>query len=113
MASLPSYQDAVSPDWLPLVAPYVSPEDYPALCGVNRRYWDVFAPRIWSRIPRSDTVTGLDDAEYGELWTEQCPSLLSSEQELISFIRFGLVAELCFQRRQSDEIRDVEPCSSL
>ncbi|KNB11105.1 hypothetical protein FOXG_11129 [Fusarium oxysporum f. sp. lycopersici 4287] len=68
MASLPSYQDAVSPDWLPLVAPYVSPEDYPALCGVNRRYWDVFAPRIWSRIPRSDTVTGLDDAEYDLDW---------------------------------------------
>ncbi|KAH7493695.1 hypothetical protein IWW34DRAFT_716906 [Fusarium oxysporum f. sp. albedinis] len=68
MASLPSYQDAVSPDWLPLVAPYVSPEDYPALCGVNRRYWDVFAPRIWSRIPRLDTVTGLDDAEYDLDW---------------------------------------------
>ncbi|ENH72580.1 hypothetical protein FOC1_g10013237 [Fusarium oxysporum f. sp. cubense race 1] len=68
MASLPSYQDAVSPDWLPLVAPYVSPKDYPALCGVNRRYWDVFAPRIWSRIPRSDTVTSLDDAEYDLDW---------------------------------------------
>ncbi|KAF4953926.1 hypothetical protein FGADI_5718 [Fusarium gaditjirri] len=68
MASLPSYQDAVSPDWLPLVAPYVSPKDYPALCAVNRRYWDVFAPRIWSRIPRPDTVTGLDDAEYDLDW---------------------------------------------
>lgn len=78
MASLPSYQDAISPDWLPLVAPYISPKDYPALCGVNHRYWDVFAPRIWSRIPRSDIVTGLDDAEHGEPRTEQCPSLLSS-----------------------------------
>ncbi|KAG9506763.1 hypothetical protein J7337_000302 [Fusarium musae] len=68
MASLPSYQDAISPDWLPLVAPYVSPKDYPALCGVSRRYWDVFAPRIWSRIPRSDIVASLDEAEYDMDW---------------------------------------------
>ncbi|KAF4336322.1 hypothetical protein FBEOM_9775 [Fusarium beomiforme] len=65
MASLPSYQEAVSPDWLPLVAPYVSPKDYPALCRVSRRYWDVFAPRIWSCIPHYEEVAGhYPDPEY-------------------------------------------------
>ncbi|KAH8125748.1 hypothetical protein FP744_10002432 [Trichoderma asperellum] len=49
---LPSYQQATSRgDWLPLAAPYIAFTDYPALCCVNRRFWSVFAPRIW-RDPR-------------------------------------------------------------
>ncbi|EHK48787.1 hypothetical protein TRIATDRAFT_158152 [Trichoderma atroviride IMI 206040] len=45
---LPSYQQATSRgDWLRLAAPYVAFTDYPALCCVNRRFWSVFAPRIW------------------------------------------------------------------
>lgn len=45
---LPSYQQATSRgDWLRLAAPYVAFTDYPALCCVNRRFWAVFAPRIW------------------------------------------------------------------
>ncbi|KAJ4326951.1 hypothetical protein N0V84_002677 [Fusarium piperis] len=44
MASLPSYQEAVSVDWLRLVAPYISPRDYAALCRVNRHFWDIYEP---------------------------------------------------------------------
>ena len=65
MASLPSYQDAVSADWLHLVAPYISHQDVPSLCRVNRRFWETFAPRIWSTIPRSDKITD-GDSEDGE-----------------------------------------------
>ncbi|KAL7931683.1 hypothetical protein V8C35DRAFT_309253 [Trichoderma chlorosporum] len=48
MDILPSYQQATSrPDWLQLAAPYVAFADYPALCQVSRRFWSVFAPRLW------------------------------------------------------------------
>ncbi|EEU44112.1 uncharacterized protein NECHADRAFT_30392 [Fusarium vanettenii 77-13-4] len=59
MASLPSYQEAVSVDWLRLVAPYISPRDYAALCRVNRRFWDMFAPRLWRDVAQS----GRDEAD--------------------------------------------------
>ncbi|KAK1238046.1 hypothetical protein MKX08_002625 [Trichoderma sp. CBMAI-0020] len=50
---LPSYQQATSRgDWLRLAAPGVAFTDYPALCCVSRRFWAVFAPRIW-RDPRA------------------------------------------------------------
>lgn len=58
MASLPSYQDAVSTDWLCLVAPYILPRDYPSLCRVDSRFWEVFAPRLWARIPGSTRAFG-------------------------------------------------------
>ncbi|KAL3606810.1 hypothetical protein FPOAC2_01776 [Fusarium poae] len=62
MASLPSYQDAVSPDWVRLVITYLSPNDFVALCRVNRRFWEIFAPRIWGRLPgtSSDRIAGCD-----------------------------------------------------
>ncbi|CAK7268651.1 hypothetical protein SEPCBS57363_003201 [Sporothrix epigloea] len=47
-ASLPSYDEAVSGGhWLNLVAPYVAVQDYPKLCRVSRRFYDLFAPRLW------------------------------------------------------------------
>lgn len=47
-ASLPSYEEAVSGGhWLNLVAPYVAVQDYPKLCRVSRRFYDLFAPRLW------------------------------------------------------------------
>ncbi|RGP60301.1 hypothetical protein FLONG3_10930 [Fusarium longipes] len=62
MASLPSYRDAVSADWVRLVVPYISPNDFAALCRVNRRFWRIFAPRIWGHIPStsSDRLVGRD-----------------------------------------------------
>ncbi|PTD12532.1 hypothetical protein FCULG_00004310 [Fusarium culmorum] len=62
MASLPSYQDAVSADWVRLVIPYISPNDFAALCRVNRHFWEIFAPRIWGRLlaTGSDRLTGRD-----------------------------------------------------
>ncbi|KAM7220882.1 hypothetical protein V8F06_003776 [Rhypophila decipiens] len=44
----PSYLDATRrQDWLELVAPHVSVRDYPALCLVSKRFYDIFAPRLW------------------------------------------------------------------
>ncbi|KDN65887.1 hypothetical protein CSUB01_09095 [Colletotrichum sublineola] len=49
MATLPSYQDAVSRlDWLQLVASYVEDKDLASLCSVNRRFYALFAPRLWN-----------------------------------------------------------------
>ncbi|CCF33543.1 hypothetical protein CH063_05711 [Colletotrichum higginsianum] len=49
MTSLPSYQDAVSRlDWLELVAPCIEDKDVTSLCSVNRRFYAVFAPRLWN-----------------------------------------------------------------
>ncbi|RTE74231.1 hypothetical protein BHE90_011334 [Fusarium euwallaceae] len=66
MASLPSYQEAVSVDWLRLVAPYISPRDYAALCRVNRHLWDMFAPRLWRDVAQSGREVGVD-SEDGKL----------------------------------------------
>ncbi|KAI8692671.1 hypothetical protein LRP88_07605 [Fusarium phalaenopsidis] len=66
MTSLPSYQEAVSVDWLRLVAPYISPRDYAALCRVNRRFWDMFAPRLWRDVAQSGRDVGVD-SEDGKL----------------------------------------------
>ncbi|KAK4042756.1 hypothetical protein C8A01DRAFT_44252 [Parachaetomium inaequale] len=45
VADLPSYQDATTrPDWLALVAPYLSVREYARLCLVSRRFYDEFAP---------------------------------------------------------------------
>ncbi|KAH6679846.1 hypothetical protein F5X68DRAFT_32768 [Plectosphaerella plurivora] len=49
MAGLPSYEDAIGRlDWLELVAPYVLVTDLGRLCSVNRRFYRVFAPRLWN-----------------------------------------------------------------
>ncbi|KAK2049966.1 hypothetical protein LZ31DRAFT_256292 [Colletotrichum somersetense] len=49
MATLPSYQDAVARlDWLRLVASYVRDKDLASLCSVNRRFYALFAPRLWN-----------------------------------------------------------------
>ncbi|UKZ81881.1 hypothetical protein TrVFT333_009657 [Trichoderma virens FT-333] len=48
MDVLPTYQQATTrPDWLQLAAPYIAFADYPSLCRVSRRFWSVFAPRLW------------------------------------------------------------------
>lgn len=74
MASLPSYQDAVSADWVRLVIPYIAPNDFAALCRVNRHFWEIFAPRIWGRLlaTGSDRLT-CRDSEHGKpARAEQC-----------------------------------------
>ncbi|KAM5343099.1 hypothetical protein ACJ41O_014065 [Fusarium nematophilum] len=68
MASLPSYQEAVSSDWLHLVVPYASPRDYPSLCRVSRRFWDCFAPRLWGDILRSCRQTAGVESEDALAW---------------------------------------------
>lgn len=48
MAGLPSYHEAISrPQWISVVAPYVSPADYARLCLVDKRFNAEFGPRIW------------------------------------------------------------------
>jgi hypothetical protein len=47
-AVLPSYQEAISPDWLGIVAPWVSMSDYANLCRVSMKFYDQFAPRLWN-----------------------------------------------------------------
>ncbi|KAJ4261613.1 hypothetical protein NW762_007045 [Fusarium torreyae] len=86
MASLPSYQDAVSADWLHLVAPYISHQDFPSLCRVSRRFWETFAPRIWSTIPRSDRVTD-GDSEDASLFSSVFNQLNWTRSETRSLVR--------------------------
>ncbi|KAK7423877.1 hypothetical protein QQX98_000748 [Neonectria punicea] len=69
MASLPSYREAMArPDWLQLVAPFVVPSDYPALCLVGRRFWHVFAPRIWLNVLMSARQAGLQSGDDLAWW---------------------------------------------
>ncbi|WYZ37058.1 hypothetical protein EsH8_II_000564 [Colletotrichum jinshuiense] len=64
MAELPSYQDAVSRlDWLGLVAPYVEDKDVAQLCSVNRRFYAVFAPRLWNDPLVAIRRLGLDPSD--------------------------------------------------
>lgn len=62
----PSYEDVVTTarlGWAALAAPYVRAPDYPSLCLVSRRFYEVFAPLLW----RDPLVTirdlGLDPAD--------------------------------------------------
>ncbi|EPE07622.1 leucine rich repeat domain containing protein [Ophiostoma piceae UAMH 11346] len=49
MASLPSYEEAVSGGhWLDLAAPYMSIRCYSKLCRVSRRFHSQFSPRLWN-----------------------------------------------------------------
>lgn len=69
MASLPSYREATAKlDWLCLVAPYVAFPDYAALCLVSRRFWHVFAPRLWENLFRSVRLAGLDPSDGEWQW---------------------------------------------
>jgi hypothetical protein len=64
MASLPSYEEATSRlDWLGLVAPFVEFSDYKILCLVNRRFWHVFAPRLWRDLLVAVRQAGLDPGD--------------------------------------------------
>jgi hypothetical protein len=64
MASLPSYEDAVSRlDWLELVVRYVSVRDFRSLCLVNTHFYRVFAPRLWNDPLRARRVIGLDPSD--------------------------------------------------
>lgn len=63
-ASLPSYHEAITRlDWLQPVAPYVRFADYRALCLVSRRFWAVFAPRLWTNLLRSARLSGLQSGD--------------------------------------------------
>ncbi|KPM45594.1 hypothetical protein AK830_g868 [Neonectria ditissima] len=69
MASLPSYHEATArPDWLHLVAPFVVPSDYPALCLVGRHFWHVFAPRLWLNVFMSARQAGLQSGDDLAWW---------------------------------------------
>ncbi|KEZ46042.1 hypothetical protein SAPIO_CDS0886 [Scedosporium apiospermum] len=60
----PSYEQAITTGgqgwWLELVAPYVSVGDYPSLCLVSRRFYDVFCPRLWKDPLVTVRILGLD-----------------------------------------------------
>jgi hypothetical protein len=64
MTELPSYEEATArPDWLELVAPYVHHTDYWRLSLVNRRFWHIFAPRIWNSPLKFVRLSGLDPSD--------------------------------------------------
>ncbi|KAF6822020.1 hypothetical protein CPLU01_12265 [Colletotrichum plurivorum] len=66
MAELPSYQDAVTRlDWLELVAPYVEDKDFASLCCVSKRFYAVFAPRLWNDPLVAVRRLGLDPSDDG------------------------------------------------
>jgi hypothetical protein len=63
MASLPSYQEAISrPQWIAIVAPYVAPRDYCCLCLVDKRFYAEFGPRIWKDPFKTIRLLGGDPA---------------------------------------------------
>ncbi|KAH7153080.1 hypothetical protein EDB81DRAFT_931451 [Dactylonectria macrodidyma] len=71
MEYLPSYHEATTrPDWLHLVAPFVAPRDYPALCRVNGRFWHVFAPRLWSDLLLAVRHAGLQSGDDVGWWLD-------------------------------------------
>jgi len=48
MGDLPSYHEATAEvDWLGLVGSYLQMRSLPACCLVNRRFYRLFAPRLW------------------------------------------------------------------
>lgn len=64
MAGLPSYEEATTaPDWLELVATYVSFSDYRRLSLVSRRFWTIFAPRLWENPLKAVRLLGLDPSD--------------------------------------------------
>ncbi|KAI6780820.1 uncharacterized protein J7T54_007299 [Emericellopsis cladophorae] len=65
MASLlPSYAEATTrPDWVPVIAPYVDFPDYHSLCLVSRRFWAIFAPRLWRDLLISVRRAGVDPSD--------------------------------------------------
>jgi hypothetical protein len=64
MAGLPSYEEATTaPDWLELVASYVSFSDYRRLSLVSRRFWTIFAPRLWENPLKAVRLLGLDPSD--------------------------------------------------
>lgn len=105
MASLPSYQDAVSADWLCLVAPYILPQDYPSLCRVHSRYWELFAPRLWARLPGASRASG-----RGESATKLPSGLgiclvdaIKTEKLMNSLVRFGMAVWLGIETAELDK----------
>lgn len=105
MASLPSYQDAVSTDWLCLVAPYILPHDYPSLCRVDSRFWEVFAPRLWARLPGSTRASGCgESAATLRRGLSSCLVCAIKTQELTnSLVRFGMAVWLDIETAELDK----------
>lgn len=62
-ATLPSYGEAISSDWLPLVAPYLPATLYARLCLVSRSWYGEFAPRLWRDPLQTIRALGLDPAD--------------------------------------------------
>ncbi|CAK7219445.1 hypothetical protein SCUCBS95973_003824 [Sporothrix curviconia] len=97
MASLPSYEEAVSGGhWLDLVAPYVAIKDYPKLCRVSRRFYDQFAPRLWSDPLQTVRLLGLhpnDDLRWFTYFvTGHAKSVRESTRRLIVALDFRAFA---------------------
>ncbi|KAH8714186.1 hypothetical protein BGZ61DRAFT_207511 [Ilyonectria robusta] len=68
-AVLPSYREATArQDWLHLVASFVALPDYPALCLVDRRFWHVFAPRLWFNVLLAVRQAGLQSGDDLAWW---------------------------------------------
>ncbi|KAH7039878.1 uncharacterized protein B0I36DRAFT_3067 [Microdochium trichocladiopsis] len=61
MADLPSYEEATAEtDWLGLAASYLPTPSLPACCLVNRRFYSLFAPRLWQDPLSAIRQLGLD-----------------------------------------------------
>lgn len=61
MGDLPSYQEATAEiDWLGLVVSYLPTRCLPACCLVNRRFYTLFAPRLWQDPLSAIRQLGLD-----------------------------------------------------
>ncbi|CAK7272730.1 hypothetical protein SEPCBS119000_005277 [Sporothrix epigloea] len=93
--SLPSYAEAVSGGhWLDLVAPYVAIQDYSKLCRVSRRFYDQFAPRLWSDPLQSIRRLGLhpndDLAWFTHLVTVRAKHVRNSTRKLVLALDLGI-----------------------
>ncbi|KAK5997779.1 hypothetical protein PT974_00140 [Cladobotryum mycophilum] len=68
---LPSYREATArPDWLQLASSHVSFADYRALCLVDRRFWRLFAPRLWANLLGSARLSGLASGYDLDWWLD-------------------------------------------
>ncbi|GKT76597.1 leucine rich repeat domain containing protein [Colletotrichum tofieldiae] len=93
MATLPSYQDAISRlDWLGLVASYVEDKDLASLCSVNRRFYAVFAARLWNDPLVAVRRLGLDPSDDLEWYLtfvfDRMPCMRMSTLALVTTLDF-------------------------
>ncbi|KAM7186356.1 hypothetical protein V8F20_011423 [Naviculisporaceae sp. PSN 640] len=87
----PSYLDATRrQDWLELVAPYVSVRDYTNLCLVSKRFYDLFAPRLWHDPLTAARTLGLvqqyDYEWYFRFMLKHMPRVRTSTRALVTTV---------------------------